>query len=169
MTILLLDSILLEKINLIKNYSAIWSKEKPFQEYICEEYNLDRQTQIINFQKFRPHEEFGPIIIILQNNYLEIWATLNLSPVAISQNVDLAVNLAETTAWCFQKTWATIYTHMIYIYQKVSQIIDNLRYLIRPSNVKEDSYFRLLSYSWMSSVKFLVCVLYVNRYYENLQ
>ena len=32
------------------------------------------------------------------------WATLKLSPVAISQNMDLAVNLADTTSSCFQKT-----------------------------------------------------------------
>ena len=40
-------------------------------------------------------------MIILQNNYLEIWATLDLSPVAISQNMELAVILAGTTSRYF--------------------------------------------------------------------
>ena len=34
-------------------------------------------------------------MIILQNNQLEIWAILDLLPVAILQNMDLAVNLAD--------------------------------------------------------------------------
>ena len=45
---------------------------------------------------------------ILQNNQWEIWATHKLSPVAISQNMDLALNLADTTSRYFQKTWATL-------------------------------------------------------------
>ena len=34
---------------------------------------------------------------------LRIWATVNLSPVAISQNVDLAVDLTDTTSMHFQR------------------------------------------------------------------
>ena len=59
-------------------------------------------------------------IDILQNSQLEIWATLNQSPVAISQNMALAINLADTTSRYFQETLAP---EPIKI---VSQIMDNL-------------------------------------------
>ena len=43
-----------------------------------------------------------------KNNQWEIRATLDLSPVSISKNMDLAVNIADTTSWYFLKTWATL-------------------------------------------------------------
>ena len=42
-------------------------------------------------------------------------STLDLSPVAISQDMDLAVNLADTTAMFSQKTLATLWPQPIQI------------------------------------------------------
>ena len=47
-------------------------------------------------------------LIILQNDKWKIWVTLDLSPAGISQNVDLDVNLADTTYRYFQKSWVTL-------------------------------------------------------------
>ena len=56
-----------------------------------------------NFSEFWTSQEIWATIIILKNNQWEIWATLGLSPVAISQNMDVAVNSADTTSRYFQK------------------------------------------------------------------
>ena len=61
-----------------------------------------------NSWKFRPPLTIWATIIILQSSKWEIWETLNLSQVAISQNMVLAINLADTTSSYFQKTWATL-------------------------------------------------------------
>ena len=42
-------------------------------------------------------------MIILRYDQREIWATLDLSPVAIARNMELAINLADTAARYFQK------------------------------------------------------------------
>ena len=49
-------------------------------------------------------KEIWATVNILQNDKWEFWATLDLSPVAISQNMDLAVNLADATSRYFLKT-----------------------------------------------------------------
>ena len=53
-------------------------------------------------------KEIWATVNILQNDKWEFWATLDLSPVAISQNMDLAVNLADATSKYFQRTRATL-------------------------------------------------------------
>ena len=46
---------------------------------------------------YRKFSEFWATIIILLNNQWEIWANFNLSQVTITQNMDLALNLADKT------------------------------------------------------------------------
>ena len=57
---------------------------------------------------YRKFSEIWATIIILQNIQWEIWATLDLLLVAIAQNMDLAVNLADTASRYFQEIWATL-------------------------------------------------------------
>ena len=43
-------------------------------------------------------------MITLQNNQWEMWPTQDISPVDISQNMELTANLTDTTSKYFQKT-----------------------------------------------------------------
>ena len=61
------------------------------------------------------------IMIILQNNYWEIWTTHDLSPVALSQSMDNYYS-ASTSIKHGRPS-----THKICNNQKVSQITENLR------------------------------------------
>ena len=67
---------------------------------------VDSVTILHNYRKFSEiWTTLGiwAIIIILQNDQWEIWATLDRSPVGIAQIMDLAVNLADTASRYFQK------------------------------------------------------------------
>ena len=67
-------------------------------------------------------------LIILQNDKWKIWATLDLLPAGISQNMDLAVNLVDATSRYFQKTWATLNPKKLQLLKcfKILRIYGNL-------------------------------------------
>ena len=65
-------------------------------------------------------------IIILQNNLWEIWVTLDLWRVTISQNMDLAANDADTTSKYYPQNMGHPEPIKIVII-KVPKITENLR------------------------------------------
>ena len=88
--------------NTLSVHQHYWKTLKPFRG----EWNLN--YDYCKYSEIETTLRIWATIIILQNNQWEIWATLDLSPVAIAQNTDLAVNLADRASRYFQKIWATL-------------------------------------------------------------